>query len=433
MAPKIAQTQSSCETSEGITTIRRLLNGLHRPRAGLQTSLFFEEAGVHSLGLLWTFQVPIAVENNMPKENWFTLNPFLVKADIFYSKCSSTSDPIIRLEYNSSSFKSYETSFIGFIPFAKKNFAHVLSFVLAQQTYFPQQVQGVKLEWIPLVEALHNFDDVAMGPFLLTHLYHLLYEMTRVLRRYLWFFDQAFQDVFGENATAFYREKFISCIQPRDLAWGVRSDRYEHRLEVYHPNFCSRQLGFRQETKWIKKYEGDLKESHDRLFKVDVGLDEEVANTFVLQEAVTEAERQGAGEGGDVSKLFGDSEGPQATKKPTIASKEEPLGVKMHQKANDLLDTTLKELEGIRKERISQPDASSPSARTTQAFPPQAKSSKFNPKIGEMLHFVEDNSNSMIILILCSKFILLYSSSFASGEGLGNISHSLASKDDPPQ
>ena len=44
---------------------------------------------------------------------------------------------------------------------------------------FPNKSKGVKVEWIPLVEALHNFDDVATGPVLLAHLYHLLDEMTR--------------------------------------------------------------------------------------------------------------------------------------------------------------------------------------------------------------------------------------------------------------
>ncbi|KAB2617564.1 DNA-directed RNA polymerases II, IV and V subunit 3-like [Pyrus ussuriensis x Pyrus communis] len=40
MAPKVARTQSPCEIGEGISTMRRLLNGLHRPRAGLHTELF---------------------------------------------------------------------------------------------------------------------------------------------------------------------------------------------------------------------------------------------------------------------------------------------------------------------------------------------------------------------------------------------------------
>ncbi|RXI00634.1 hypothetical protein DVH24_000868 [Malus domestica] len=68
MAPKAARTQSPCETDEGISTMHRLLNGLHRPRAGLYTELFFEEGRVHSLGPAWTYRVPIAVERNMPKE-----------------------------------------------------------------------------------------------------------------------------------------------------------------------------------------------------------------------------------------------------------------------------------------------------------------------------------------------------------------------------
>ncbi|KAM2116242.1 hypothetical protein EV1_008910 [Malus domestica] len=67
-----------------------------------------------------------------------------------------------------------------------------------------------------------------------------------VLIRYSWFSNQAFPDAFGEDASPLYREKFISTIQSRDLAWGVRRDRYECGLEVYHPNFCNRQLGLRQ-------------------------------------------------------------------------------------------------------------------------------------------------------------------------------------------
>ncbi|KAB2595725.1 TMV resistance protein N-like [Pyrus ussuriensis x Pyrus communis] len=79
-------------------------------------------------------------------------------------------------------------------------------------------------------------------------------------------------------------------------------------------------------------------------------IDEEVANVFILQEAAVEVERQGTGEGGDVSELFGESEGPQGTKKPTFVSREEPLGAKMYQKDKPVLDTTLKELEVSNRE-----------------------------------------------------------------------------------
>ncbi|KAB2600706.1 DNA-directed RNA polymerases II, IV and V subunit 3-like [Pyrus ussuriensis x Pyrus communis] len=68
MAPKVARIQSHCETGEGISTMRRLLNGLHRPRVGLHTELFFEEGEVHSLGPAWISQISVAIENNMPKE-----------------------------------------------------------------------------------------------------------------------------------------------------------------------------------------------------------------------------------------------------------------------------------------------------------------------------------------------------------------------------
>lgn len=95
------------------------------------------------------------------------------------------------MEYNSFTFKSYGTSFTGFIPFAKNEFG--LSFYIANRdqehmffliywlnkNIFPNKSKGVKVEWIPLVEVIHNFDDVATGPFLFSHLYHLLFEMTR--------------------------------------------------------------------------------------------------------------------------------------------------------------------------------------------------------------------------------------------------------------
>ncbi|KAB2602676.1 hypothetical protein D8674_003681 [Pyrus ussuriensis x Pyrus communis] len=68
MAPKVARIQSHCETGEGIFTMRRLLNGLHRPRVGLHTELFFEEGEVHSLGPAWISQISVAIEKNMPKE-----------------------------------------------------------------------------------------------------------------------------------------------------------------------------------------------------------------------------------------------------------------------------------------------------------------------------------------------------------------------------
>ena len=84
-----------------------------------------------------------------------------------------------------------EPPFTGFIPFAKKEFGPSSSNANRDQEHmyfllywlnkhvFPNKSKGVKVEWIPLVEALHNFDDVATGRFLLAHLYHLLYEITK--------------------------------------------------------------------------------------------------------------------------------------------------------------------------------------------------------------------------------------------------------------
>ncbi|KAM1257117.1 hypothetical protein ACFX2I_031115 [Malus domestica] len=59
MAPKIVR--PVCKSSKGIVIMRRLLNNLHRHRASLNTSIFFEEGIVHSLGSAWTSRVPIGL------------------------------------------------------------------------------------------------------------------------------------------------------------------------------------------------------------------------------------------------------------------------------------------------------------------------------------------------------------------------------------
>ncbi|KAM2902792.1 hypothetical protein COP2_002673 [Malus domestica] len=89
MASGSSQIQLSCESGEGIATLCRLLNGLHRPRAGLYSELFFEVHGVQSLGPAWISWVPAVIEDNMPKDNWFSLNPYLAKSGISSSKWSS--------------------------------------------------------------------------------------------------------------------------------------------------------------------------------------------------------------------------------------------------------------------------------------------------------------------------------------------------------
>ncbi|KAM1004500.1 hypothetical protein ACFX2C_004692 [Malus domestica] len=299
MASGSSQTPPSYESGDGIATLRRLLNGLHRPRAGLHLELFFEMHGVQSLGPAWISRVPLVVEDNMPRGNWFTPNPYLAGSGISSSKwslhrrgfplmndptwaqwvdelepffkqkwmsngiyellvlsktsivpkpelltfallfwntgtntfdfrmgpmsptildmaqvfgvrpsgrtvdvtqdwvpsstteSSSSSTTFLPLSYNSATFKSYGTSFKGFIPFVKENFGagspradkdqEHMYFLLywLNKHVFPNKSKGVRVEWIPLVEVLHNFDDVATGPFLLSHLYHLLFEMTR--------------------------------------------------------------------------------------------------------------------------------------------------------------------------------------------------------------------------------------------------------------
>ncbi|XP_050113946.1 uncharacterized protein LOC126592277 [Malus sylvestris] len=298
---------------------------------------------------------------------------------------SSSSTPFLPLSYNSATFKSYGTSFKGFIPFVKENFGVGSPWADKDQEHIICRTRS-DLEWGALV-----------------------------LRRYPWFSDQAFQNAPGEDATPFCREKFISCIQPRDLAWGVRGNRYDRGLEVYHPKFCSRQLGFRQaipvpffdsvhcgtsfrlqtpsevtfraarrsldvmsqvarhsvvfnfectslfsswwEDKWTRKYGGDLKVNHDRIFRqlslksypgsgelanwkemiqeknrllliapVDIKSEaieseNDSADAAVLHGAAAEAERREAGEGTDVSESIGDSGAEETPKAITKASK----------------------------------------------------------------------------------------------------------------
>ncbi|KAM1464607.1 hypothetical protein ACFXTO_044232 [Malus domestica] len=98
---------------------------------------------------------------------------------------------MIQLKDNSITFNSYGTSFTGFILFVKKKFGSSSSNANRDQEHmyfliywlnkhvFPNKSKGVKVEWIPLVKVHHNFDDVATGPFLFAHLYHLLYEITK--------------------------------------------------------------------------------------------------------------------------------------------------------------------------------------------------------------------------------------------------------------
>ncbi|KAM2147821.1 hypothetical protein ACFX1Q_004522 [Malus domestica] len=112
-------------------------------------------------------------------------------APLSIAESSGSSASFLSLEYNSATFKSYGTSFKGFIPFVKENFGADSSHVDKDQEHmyfllywlnkhvFPNKSKGVKVEWILLVEVLLNFDDVATGPFLLSHLYHLLFEMTQ--------------------------------------------------------------------------------------------------------------------------------------------------------------------------------------------------------------------------------------------------------------
>ncbi|XP_070660624.1 uncharacterized protein [Malus domestica] len=272
------------------------------------------------------------------------------------------------------------------------------------------------------------------------------------------------------------------------------------------------------EDKWTKKYGGDLRETHDRLFsqlslksypssgelenwkeiiqeknrilliaQVDVESvptesEDDSADTAVLHGAAAEAERREAGKGRDVSEDSGaqkeapeatiqvskrrkavviensdsdpasppktkrristptrkskrtrtiqtlkssdpptpiseacrkkqKSSRPQASKKPTIASKDEPLGAEMYKKAEELLQERTssirsRALHHLPEKQTSLPprlnpsevgvSAPSPSQGSPLISPSVLKatpSSQFDPSTGVMLHFMDEDSN----------------------------------------
>ncbi|XP_050117590.1 uncharacterized protein LOC126595291 [Malus sylvestris] len=62
---------------------------------------------------------------------------------------------------------------------------------------------------------------------------------------------------------------------------------------------------------------------------------------------------------------------PQASKRPILASKEEPLRAAMLKKAEELRNTALRELEAARNEMLSSPEASPQPAREKNLSPSQ--------------------------------------------------------------
>ncbi|CAL9012728.1 unnamed protein product [Prunus brigantina] len=132
---------------------------------------------------------------------------------------------------------------------------------------FPNRSSAVLLEYRHLAEALHNHTNVGLGPTVLAHLFKNLYSATLenplnlthctkrsvaqwqvVIRRtYPWFqlgyrlFEKEPKE---EAARTDFKKKFLSVTLPRDLPYGGgKPPNYHLGVEVYHPNFCARQLG----------------------------------------------------------------------------------------------------------------------------------------------------------------------------------------------
>ncbi|KAB2612494.1 hypothetical protein D8674_034810 [Pyrus ussuriensis x Pyrus communis] len=417
MAPKVARTQSSCESGEGLSTIHRLLNGLHLLEMCPKTNhmmILYGHFTLHFLGPTWTYPIPISIKNNMTRENWYTPNPFQAKSGISSSKWKWMNNKIYEL-----------------IMLSK-------SIVIA------------KLELLTTVLIFCNLSantfDFRMGPMTLTildmvHVFGLRLSGRVINVTHDW---APHSLLIAESLGNF--GPIIQLETRADLVWIA--------------SVLIRQLGFRQAIP-IPFFDSVQCGTSYRLHsppKMDVGQDEEVGDVFVLQKAVAEAERQNDGASGDVSELLGDSEGkteivvehqathqtraivvetsdpretllkkrtraqvvksskssasmveagvgrkkqkasrPQVTKKPNIISRKDPLGAEMYQKAKDMQDSTLAALE--------------PSP--TQEFQP-ASTTFGEPIIPKIL---------VVLEVISPR---------AFGEGLGTIPPSPVSGSDPP-
>ncbi|XP_070677798.1 uncharacterized protein [Malus domestica] len=216
---------------------------------------------------------------------------------------------------------------------------------------------------------------------------------------------------------------------------------------------CTSSFSSWWEVKWTKKYGGDLREAHDRLFQqlfiksypssaqgntkaVEVGLEEEAVCAFVFQEVAVEAERQGAEEGKDVSKVLRDSEGEVELVVETQATwRTRAMVVESSESGPEQRPRAQLSIPGLqatptKKRTKAQTSKASKSSKSSTAPPIEmgrakqkastkvgavaplvgqsstsipstspplmvALTSQFDPRTGEMLHFVEDNTTSV--------------------------------------
>ncbi|TQD88581.1 hypothetical protein C1H46_025900 [Malus baccata] len=227
--------------------------------------------------------------------------------------------PLVKMNSDPTELKASGTSFSGFLHYFKgrsssnslranpdQDHIHFLLYWL-NKFLFPNPSKCIKLERIPLAEALNAYEDIVMGPFVLSHLYSMLDKMIKdrpfqtnrqgplwMVQIWLkWYFPELrspeiiFEDrtvlaiqlalaplthrttleclyLFRECRTRtteqwdasfvtaypwFEKEifleeldgpddkwgtvRFFSCVQVRDIAWGVRSEYpYNHGMTV---------------------------------------------------------------------------------------------------------------------------------------------------------------------------------------------------------
>ncbi|KAB2608852.1 hypothetical protein D8674_012020 [Pyrus ussuriensis x Pyrus communis] len=251
----------------------------------LTIALLFWNSGTNTFDFKMGFMSPTILDIVQV----FGLRPPGRIVDVTHESSGTSTSPL-QLEYNSVTFKSYETSFKGFIPFVKKNFG---------------------------------------------------------------------ADSSNANLDQEHIEKFIN----------FHSDRYERRLEVYHPNFCIRQLGFRQAVP---------------IPFFDFVHYEEAVNALILQEALV---------GG--SKL---EEEPEARIQVSCWAREtmpEPeqttlIRKKTRAQTSKISKTSITSIDAAPVARVKKQMAYKKSIPlvVTHAF-------QFDPSTGKKIHFVEDDNNSL--------------------------------------
>ncbi|KAB2617832.1 hypothetical protein D8674_013701 [Pyrus ussuriensis x Pyrus communis] len=372
----------------------------------LTTTLLFCNSGTNT----FDFRMGHMSSTNIDMAQVFGLRPSGRVIDVTHDRSSSscptvessgTSDLMTRLEYNSSTFKSYETSFTGFIPFVKKNFGLSSSNANRDQEHIRQLgfKQAIPIPFFYSVHCGTSYPHDRLFGQLSIKSYPKLDEFENWKKMMDVGLDEAAVDeLVGDDISKLFGDSEAEAeVEIRAPRQARPKDQPETRPILPVPRATSTKKRTRAQASKASKVPSTS-----------------ITSTASLAKAGRKKQK---------------SSRPQGTKKPTFVLMDEPLGAEMYQKDNPLLDATIKKLEDIRGEGSIQLEPSSPYARSIHASPSRVKPSKakigeiassigqgsilmsfihpsalvvtltsqFNLSTGEMLHFMEDNSNSPIV------------------------------------